>query len=571
MAERAYDVKDLVSTLTTSPHGDLRLYAQAAITAAHNDPDFYSHLLVWNHRKGQVRDAKVALPVLALAHPRLPAQAVENALALIADLPPRLFLQAMNFAKDVRNGWTAEGAVRADVKKGVKARAAIPACAAMPVPVRRLLQRLVTRYLRDLEADWPAWERVALRHRSALRSLYARFHIEAGGYKQSRHEATLFGSSRKVSRIRPDHGKFEIVRTLATLSPVEIGGTIAKYQIPFPIARGALGAKAKDPDVALALLNSMTDSELVTNMRALKRMGVQSVPALRGALALRLEKAGAKKGRQKGTLKTTRAAEALADDEALSTKLSALQERQLDHLGSVKGRWLVVADKSGSMEIAIDTANQVAAVLGRMAATVKLVYADIAPRAVDAAGKTYEELTALTAMMTASGGTSLGCALDYAMAQRWEIDGIALVTDGAENHIPFFADMYERYAAVLGKRVPVYWYHVQGDIRAMLRTVAQVHYHRDPTAAEYVGAERARDEEVALFRQGCDRARIVLDRFDLTGGVDYYSLPNLCLTMRTNRYSLADEIMATPLVKIDAVLHRTIGMKVMAEQEQVHA
>src|SRR3990167_9944651 len=108
MAERAYDVKDLVSALTTSPHGDLRLYAQAAITALQDDPDFYSHLLVWNHRKGQVRDAKVALPVLALTHPQLPPPAVENALALIADLPPRLFLQAMNFAVDLRHGWNAE-------------------------------------------------------------------------------------------------------------------------------------------------------------------------------------------------------------------------------------------------------------------------------------------------------------------------------------------------------------------------------------------------------------------------------------------------------------------------------
>jgi hypothetical protein len=42
--------------------------------------------------------------------------------------------------------------------------------------------------------------------------------------------------------------------------------------------------------------------------------------------------------------------------------------------------------------------------------------------------------------------------------------------------------------------------------------------------------------------------------FDLTGGVDYYSLPNLIQTMRTNRYSLVDEIMSTKLLKLADVL-----------------
>ncbi len=43
-----------------------------------------------------------------------------------------------------------------------------------------------------------------------------------------------------------------------------------------------------------------------------------------------------------------------------------------------------------------------------------------------------------------------------------------------------------------------------------------------------------------------------IETFDLKGGVDYYSLPNLVKTMRTNRYSLADEILAVPLLTLDA-------------------
>lgn len=564
MAERTVDRRDLVAALTKSPHGDLRLYAPVAISAAQHDPEYYAHVIAWNARKGQIRDAKVALPVLALASQGdLLEPALENALAHLADLPPRMFLQALDFAKDLRAGWDSAPAVREDKKKGIAGRPAIPSQAAMPVPMRTL-RRLVTRYLRDLEADWHRWERTALQHRESLRALYARHHLGAGQTRFSAYETALFGPSRQTpDRPRPSRGKFAIVRQLATLSSTEIGGVITKYQIPFKVARGALGARAKEPDVVLALIGAMTDTELVTNMRALKRLGVQSVPALRGALELRLEKAGSKKRQPKTTLKATRAAEALADDEVLSTKLRALQERQLDALGSVDGRWLVLADKSASMEVAIETANQVAAVLARMAKDVRLVYFDTAPRAVDATGKTYEEIKALTSMMRAQNSTSIGCGVDYAMLQGWEIDGIALVTDGAENAAPMFADAYTRYMARLDKRVPVYWFHVQGDLRAMLRTIAQSLYQRDPVDHEYRDAEAQRDREVALFRERCEHAGIVLDRFDLTGGVDYYSVLDLCKTMKTNRYSLIQEIMETPLATLNDVLQRTTHIGVL--------
>ena len=45
-------------------------------------------------------------------------------------------------------------------------------------------------------------------------------------------------------------------------------------------------------------------------------------------------------------------------------------------------------------------------------------------------------------------------------------------------------------------------------------------------------------------------AGLSLQEFDCTGVVDYYSLPNLIATMRTNQYSLADEILATPLLTL---------------------
>jgi hypothetical protein len=103
-----------------------------------------------------------------------------------------------------------------------------------------------------------------------------------------------------------------------------------------------------------------------------------------------------------------------------------------------------------------------------------------------------------------------------------EVDGIAIVSDGGENNPPYFPQVYKVYTERIGKEVPVYLYHCDGERNVLSLTMQQ---------------------------SGLD-----MQVFDLTGGVDYYSLPNLIQTMRTNRYSLVDEIMSTKLLKLADVL-----------------
>jgi hypothetical protein len=59
-----------------------------------------------------------------------------------------------------------------------------------------------------------------------------------------------------------------------------------------------------------------------------------------------------------------------------------------------------------------------------------------------------------------------------------------------------------------------------------------------------------------VLTKNCAADGVELHEFDLTGGVDYYSLPNIVQTMRVNRYSLIDEIMAAPLLKLEDVLQK---------------
>jgi hypothetical protein len=130
MAERALDRRAVIAALARSEHGNLAGYIPVGLDAARREPEFLAQLVAWNHGRGTVRDAKVALPVLALTsllagdHAPLTLDAKEafadNALAHLADLGPRELLRAVEFARTLK--------------------------------VDRIMRRLVVRYLRDLEA-----------------------------------------------------------------------------------------------------------------------------------------------------------------------------------------------------------------------------------------------------------------------------------------------------------------------------------------------------------------------------------------------------------------------------------
>lgn len=491
--ESGLSKNQIITELTRSPHahgmvkfkdgkaikgGSFSEYIPVGKRAAVEQPEFLAHLIAWNQRKGQVRDSKVALPVVSLLDRDFPDEFVDNSLAHIALLGPRELLRAYRFSLDAK------------------------------VPHRSRFRNLVHAYCEKNERNKAKWERVAIQHRNTLKELYALSHYDCADYARS----ILFDSH------YPDGSLFERIKNLRNMTPTEAAGTIITYGLPFLIVRGALAEKAKDPDILLALIQRMSPTELVTNSKMLEALGLNTNPALRGAYQKRLE-AAAKS--TKNVLKTTQAVDAVESEE-LKDKLRGLQEKQIAAMG-VEGNWLVLADKSGSMTHAIEAARQVSATLAKMVkGKVWLVFFDTAPQTVDVTGCTLDMIQKATKYITANGGTSIGCGLQRMLEAKEEIDGIAIVSDGGENSTPRFPEVYKKYSEAFGKEVPVYLYRCMGD------------------SPHLVGAMQS--------------AGIDMQVFDLSAKMDYYSLPNLVSTMRTNRYSLVDEIMATRLLKLEEVL-----------------
>lgn len=469
----------VIQELTRSPHGDLKLYTPVGIRATKEHGEFYAHLIAWNRSKGAIRDSKVALPILNLAAGPVHEEFSGNALAHLATLDPRNLVRALRFSKEVKTpGYT------------------------------HAIRRLIERYLRARESNWGKWERTAIQHRSTLKELYALGHVKP----VSRAQDILFDG------VYPPNSTFAVIANLRNLSPSDAAAEIIDRGIPFLIAAGALGAKAQDTDLLMALIGRMSPTELVTNMKRLERLGVKKVPALRAALEEALSKAS---GSTANVLKTTVAADAV-EDEGIAEKLRGLQEKQIQKMAGIEGDWLVLGDRSSSMSTCIEASRHIAATLAKLVrGQVHLIFFNTSPQYMDATGKDYDTLLKMTRHVTANGGTHIGCGVQYAIDNKLAVGGIAIVSDGGENGTPPFVNRYREYVRQFEVEPTVYFYRLQGDADVLSKSLAA--------------------------------AEIQSQTFDVKGE-DYYSLPNLVSTMRTNRYSLIDEIMATPLLTVERIL-----------------
>ncbi len=480
MAETGITKQRIISELSKSTHGNLQEYFTIGKQAVQQEGDFFQHLIAWNYRNGQIRDSKVALPIVGLAYEK-DEELLSNSLAHLSLLGPRELLKGYRFVLGSRQ------------------------------PGRmRLFRKLIENYLHKKERE-KYWDSFAIQHRGTLKELYALAHVKP---EKERVNVVLYGRNfDKTKALLPAGSVFEAVANLKNMTPVEAAGTIMKFKIPFLIAKGALGKNAKDPALVLALIDSMTSTELITNTKILEELGIKTDPALRGAYDEALKKASNSK---QNTLKTTQAIDSVKD-ETLKEKLREVQDKQISKLGGPQGNWLILADKSGSMSKAIEASRHISATMAKVCqGNVYLVFFDTSPVFVDVTGMSLDQVKEATKRINAGGGTSIGCGLNSILSKNIDIDGIAIVSDGDENVSPLFVDVYKKYIEKFGKDVPVYYYWCDG--------------YSDS------------------FSPKVNAAGIEMQTFDVHRNLDYYSLPNLAATMRASKYSLVDEIMETPLL-----------------------
>ena len=116
----------------------------------------------------------------------------------------------------------------------------------------------------------------------------------------------------------------------------------------------------------------------------------------------------------------------------------------------------------------------------------------------------------------------MAAGLAYAFHKGLEVDGIVVVTDGEDGAAPGFVYGYKEYCKRWDKEPTLYLFRCPGGRNYTLGPALQ-------------------------------RAGILTEEFDLRGGFDFYSLPTIIQTLSTRKWGLLDQIMETPLKKLDDV------------------
>lgn len=461
---------ELLNSFLVTPHRRLESFGPVHAELSDRDPIFYAHLAVWYFRNGDVRDHKEIFAGVLLTEAS--AELRRIGAALLAGLPPYQVARVVDFMKQMRGK--------------------------MP----RSARTAVTRYLRRREADPAAFDRAAIRARTAMRHLYATLHIKPC----DRADAILFKGAPPVGSL-----PHAVKLLAAATSPEEQARIIVDNRIPYTIAVGTL--RTMTPAVVAALVAVMTPQELINAIGSLRRRGVLDNPALKALVERKLLEAP--EDRRVSAYKARVAAKAAGLDVAMTARLEQITDTMVKARGSIRRSTALLVDKSGSMTAAIEIGKRLAALVSAITeAPLTVVAFDTIPYFVDAAGSELSQWERAFQGIRADGGTSIGAPLEALRLRRIAVEQIVIVTDQEENTAPWFTSTYKAYRDELG---------IAPDV-----VIVQV---------------GGRSGQIEQQLRG---ERIPVDVLTFKG--DYYALPNLIpLLTRKSRLELLMEIMETPL------------------------
>jgi hypothetical protein len=409
---------NMLNTLLTTPHRKLDQVHPVHTELIQRDPLFYVRLAAWYNDTGEIRDHKECF-VVNLCLSNFEGHR-DVGLAMLREMPPYQVARVVDFihGKKIK--------VPQKVAKGEEKKPPVVQDFGLNKTIPRSLKTEVTRFLQEREADEDWFDSTVLVARKQLKRLYALMHIPIS----PRANQILFKEN------PPEGSRLNQMKKLAQAkTPAEQAAMVMEHKIPYRIASTVVTAMT--PTVLLALIQVMSDQELINNIGSLKRRGAFDNPELKTAIEARL--LTAKKGKRVSALKAKEAIKAAGVDTELAEKLDAVADSQLKARGKLTKPTALLIDKSGSMHEAIELGKQIAAMLSSIAEADLFVYAfdnmayPIKPKTTDLAG--WEK--ALMGIV-AGGGTSCGVPLLNMIREKQRVEQIILITDEGDNAQPTF-------------------------------------------------------------------------------------------------------------------------------------
>ncbi len=469
---------DLLNTLLTTPHRQLDLVQPVHAEMVQADPLFYVRLAAWYSDHGDVRDHKEMF-VITLALSDFAGHR-DVGLALLRQLPPYEVVRVIDFI---------HGKQAREQRKGLFRN------------LPRSLRTEVTRYLREREADTGWFDSSVLVARKAVKRLYALLHVAPA----ERAQKVLFDEQPPE-----DSRLFALKRLAKAETPEEQARIVREHQLPYRVAVTVLSRPTAP--VLEAIIESMSPQELINSLAALKRRGALDDPALKAVVDARLEQA--KTAPRVSAFKASQALEVAGVSVDVRQKLEAVADSQVKAKGRIDRPMALLIDKSGSMSAAIELGKRIGAMLSAVSTTLHVIVFDTQAHPVQAGSADLAGWEKALAKVTAGGGTSCGCGVEYLRQHKLYVEQIMMITDEGENTQPLFVEALQKY-------------------RVEVKADPNVCFVKTPGASDHL-------------EQACRKAGVQADAFQFDG--DYYSLPNLVpLLSRPSKLDLLMEIIEYPL------------------------
>lgn len=490
----------IINSLMTTPHRDLmQIYAthQQIMT---NDPLFYVQLAAWAFENSDIRDHKdLFVACLCMSDVQ---EHRDVGLALLRKLPPFQVMRVVDFISGRYIKKTTK------VKNGKKfTYTTVTEKFGLFKNLPRSMKTEVSRYLREREADNSWFDGSVLSARKHMKRLYGLFRIKPSDRAQS----ILFDGK------PPTDSKAGDIKALSALTdPAEQAKFIIDKKIPYKIAASVVTAMT--PTVMLALIDVMTDQELINNMGSLNTRGVFDNPDLKAKVEERLKKAkGAKKGKV-AALKSIEAVKASGVSSDLARQLEEVADSQLKKKGRITQATAILVDKSGSMNMAIEVGKRLGSAISAVMDAPLHVYAfdSMSYEIKNPTSSDFSEWERAFSLVRSGGNTSCGASISHLQKNKQDVEQIIMITDEGENSSPRFIDALMNYQKHVAHPVKVVFIKV-GNASNILETQC---------IAKNV------DYEVIEFKG------------------DYYSIPNIIpMLNKPSRHDLLIEIMSYSLPK----------------------
>ena len=378
---------------------------------------------------------------------------------------------------------------------------------AIPETVKTEVQRFLSE--RERDNDW--FDSTVLSARKTMRRLYEFYRFKHG----KRANDVVF------KKKYPANSKLAVLKELAAAkTPADQAKIIVENKVSFLVATSVV--QAMTPTVLLALVEVMTDQQLLNSLGMLKKRGAFDNPELKAAIEARID--GAKKSKKVSALKTQEAVKAAGLEGETKAKVEAVGDAQVKAKGRIKQATCLMVDKSGSQEKTIELGKQIATLISTVMDEGQpfFVYAfDTMPIPIKVPEK--KDLASWNKAFSginATGGTGPGSVVRYMTTAKEKVAQFLIVTDEDENQAPTFADAVKSYQQAMGVEVQV--------------VIVRV---KDNYGRTHDGIEKS-----------CKAAGIETAVWSMTDMTDYYSLPGIVpLLCKNTKLDLLMSIMNWPL------------------------